>query len=654
MLFGRKCRGPLQILKERLIDKEVCEVNISQYLSSLKTQLEKIHEFAQSNLSKSQGMMKSTFDKSTKTRKFKVGDQVLVYFPVPTAPLTHKFSGPYTISKCMNNNNYVINTPDRRKSSQLVHVNLLKEYHQPVAKPVALHCALDSNVTRYSKLSKSTKSTRVQPDDNEVFNLIPALRDSSSNTAILNQMSDYFQHLPPDRRSQLQDLLNEHRAVCEDVPGKCNTAEHDILLAPDTAPIRQQFYRIGQEKLKLMKEEVAYLLRNGLATPSSSPWASPCILVPKPNGQVRLCTDFRKVNNVTIKDSYPLPRIDDIIDSVGKSKFLTQLDMLKGYHQIPLTKRARLISAFITPFGLFEYTRLPFGLCNAPATFQRVVNEIVQDLEGVYAYLDDIVIVSDTWEEHLHRLRALLARLKQCGLTINLAKSSFCKAQVKYLGHVIGSGKILPKAENIDAIVTYPIPKDKKSLLRFLGMTSYYRKFCKNYSTIACPLTELTSTKRKFVWSATCQLAFEQLKNILCSKPILAMPDLSKPFSIQVDACDTGIGAVLLQEDPETMNLHPVSYYSYKLKPHQRSYATVEKELLGIIMALQKYEVYFSTHLPVNIYTDHNPLTFLSRARLSNQRILRWSLYLQNFNLIIHYLKGTDNTLADALSRVHT
>ena len=360
------------------------------------------------------------------------------------------------------------------------------------------------------------------------------------------------------------------------------------------------------------------------------------------------------MNNVTIKDSYPLPRIDDIIDAIGKSKFLTQLDMLKGYHQIPLTKRARLISAFITPFGLFEYTRLPFGLCNTPATFQRVVNELIQDLEGVYAYLDDIVIASDNWEEHLHRLRGLLARLKTCGLTINLAKSSFCQAQVKYLGHVIGSGKILPKAENIEAIVTYPTPKDKKSLLRFLGMTSYYRKFCKNYSTIACHVTELTSTKRKFKWNDTCQLAFEQLKNILCSKPILSMPDLSKPFSIQVDACDTGIGAVLLQEDPETKEFHPVSYYSYKLKPHQRSYATVEKELLGIIMSLQKYEVYFSTHLPVNIYTDHNPLIFLSRARLSNQRILRWSLYLQNFNIVIHYLKGADNTTADALSRVHT
>ena len=491
----------------------------------------------------------------------------------------------------------------------------LKKYLKPLPKPVALHCASDSNVTRCKDVTRSTK----EHVNDDLSSLIPALVDNNSD--ILNQMSDYFQHLSPDQSSQLQELLNEHRDVCRDLPGTCSTAKHDIQLAPDTKPIRQQFYRISQEKLKLMKDEVVYLLSSGLATPSSSPWASPCILVPKPNGQVRLCTDYRKLNNVNIKDSYPLPRIDDIIDAVGKAKFLTQIDMLKGYYQIPLTKKAKLISAFVTPFGLFEYTRLPFGLCNAPATFQRVINTNIQDLDGTYAYLDDILIVSDTWEEHLRRLCALLARLKKIGLTINLAKSSFCKAQVKYLGHIIGSGKILPKAENIDAINNYPTPTDRKSLLRFLGMTSYYRKFCKNYSTIAYPLTELTSTRKKFIWTETCQLAFEQLKSILCFKPVLSMPDLSKPFSIQVDACDTGVGAVLLQEDPETKVHHPVSYYSYRLKPHQRSYATIEKELLGIILTLQKYEVYFSTHLPVTIYTDHNPLTFLTRARLTNQNL---------------------------------
>ena len=182
-------------------------------------------------------------------------------------------------------------------------------------------------------------------------------------------------------------------------------------------------------------------------------------------------------------------------------------------------------------------------------------------------------------------------------------------------------------------------------------MTSYYRKFFKNYSIVASPLTDLTSCKKKFIWSESCQHAFNQLKNVLCSYPVLAAPDLSRPFIIQVDACESGVGAVLMQENPKTQLLHPVSYYSYKLKKHQLSYSTVEKELLAIILTLQKYEVYFSTNMPLTIFTDHNPLIFLARARLSNQRILRWSLFLQNFNLTIHYIKGTENSIADALSR---
>ena len=313
-----------------------------------------------------------------------------------------------------------------------------------------------------------------------------------------------------------------------------------------------------------MKEEVAYLVKNGLAIQSTSPWGSPCLLVP--HGKVRLCTDYRKVNLVTVKDSYPLPRIDDILDAIGNAKYLTQIDMLRGYYQILLTDRAKLISAFITPFGLFQYERLPFGLSNAPATFQRVVNGVIQDLDGTYAYIDDIVLVSDTWEEHLDRLQALFARLKEAGLTVNLAKSTFCKAKVRYLGHIIGCGEIIPKTENIAAITEFPVPTNRKSLLRFLGMTSYYRKFCKNFSIVATPLIELTSPKKKFTWSDSCQKAFEQLKDVLCSSPVLAAPDLSRPFIIQVDACDTGIGAVLMQENPDTQMLHPVCYYSYKLK----------------------------------------------------------------------------------------
>ena len=654
MLYGHKVRGPLQILKDKMLNTDKLEnVTVSYYVEKMKSNFEKIHNFAFKNLASSQEVMKSNFDLKSKVRKFKEGDLVLAYFPIPRSPLQHKFSGPYVVKKCVNNNNYIISTPDRRKSSQLVHVNLIKKFHGNP--PVALHCLSDSSVLPPKEFNATVHQSKTPLSFNS--DLYPSTDlvswTDSSNQEILKNVLVYLQHLPMQQRSQLATLFHDYQEICGDVPKLCSEVEHDIELEPDTRPIRQQYYRISQEKQIRMKEEVTYLLTNGLATRSTSPWASPCLLVPKPNGKVRLCTDYRKVNTVTIKDSYPLPRIDDILDAIGNAKYLTQIDLLRGYYQIPLTDKAKLISAFITPFGLFQYNRLPFGMSNAPATFQRLVNRVVQDLDGTYAYIDDIVVTSETWEEHIYRIQSLFVRLKSFGLTVNLAKSSFGKAKVRYLGHIIGSGEIIPKSENIAAITEFPVPSNRRSLLRFLGMTSYYRKFSKNYSVVASPLIDLTSPKKKFVWSQNCQHAFDQLKNLLCSNPIIAAPDPSQPFYIQVDACDTGIGAVLMQKNADTHMLHPVCYYSYKLKEHQRSYSTVEKELLAIILTLQKYEVYFSSNIPVTIYTDHNPLTFLARARLSNQRIFRWSLFLQNYDLTIHYIKGTANSIADALSRVH-
>ena len=402
-----------------------------------------------------------------------------------------------------------------------------------------------------------------------------------------------------------------------------------------------------------MKEEVDYLLEHGIATPSKSPWASPCLLVPKEDGSTRFCTDYRKVNNVTVKDSYPLPLIDDLIDSVGQARFVTKIDLLKGYYQVALTDRAKLISAFITPFGLFQYEVMPFGLTNAPSTFQRLINYTIQGLEGVYCYLDDILVTSQSWEEHFMRLEELFKRLKKASLTINLKKSTFSKATVTYLGHIVGNGIIRPKAANIEAVLKYPVPTTRKSLQRFLGLASYYRRFCKNFSSVASPLTSLTSSKVNFSWNDDCQASFDQLKLLLCNDPILMSPDFNKTFILQVDACDSGAGGVLLQESSDGV-LHPVSYTSSKFKKHQRSYSTIEKETLSLVLSLQKFECYLQGTREILVYTDHNPLTFIEKMKTHNQRLLRWALFLQKFNLKVCHIKGKDNVIADALSRVHT
>lgn len=354
---------------------------------------------------------------------------------------------------------------------------------------------------------------------------------------------------------------------------------------------------------------------------------------------------------MTVPDSYPIPRIDDLVDAVGQSRFLTKIDLLKGYYQVPLTKSAQLISAFVTPFGLYHYLVMPFGMRNSPATFQRLMNYLLQDLDRVHVYLDDILVLSDTWTEHLERLSSVLQRLRNANLTVKLSKTSFCRATVTYLGHVVGQGLVRPKAANIKVILDFPVPTTKKGLMRFLGMAGFYRRYCPNFSEVAAPLTQLTSGKRRYAWTDECQDAFQQLKTLLASNPVLVAPNFKLPFHLQTDASNLATGAVLLQEDTQGI-LHPVAYHSVKLNKHQLNYSTIEKELLGIISAIKKFECYlYGGSYPVKVYTDHNPLTFLDRNKLSNQRLLRWSLYLQQYNLQIHHIKGRDNTIADALSR---
>ena len=397
-------------------------------------------------------------------------------------------------------------------------------------------------------------------------------------------------------------------------------------------PIKQHPYRCNPLKQAQFNEEIRYMEENGIIENSNSPWSSPCILVPKPDLSFRFCTDYRKVNSVTKSDSYPLPRIDDCIDKVGNAKFVSTYDLLKGYWQVPLTSRAKQISAFITPQGLYQYKVLPFGMKNAPATFQRLMNEVIAGLPNTEVYIDDIVLYSSSWEEHLKATFDLFDRLTKAKLTVNLAKSQIAKAKVKFLGHVIGQGEIKPVHAKVEAVVNFPQPNTKRELMRFLGMAGYYRKFCHNFSDIVSPMTNLLRKNVKFVWTERCVQAFNTIKSMLASAPILSAPDFTKPFILAVDASDVGVGAVLMQED-DLHICHPICYLSKKLNRHQRNYSTIEKEALAVILALQHFEVYlYAVPRPIVIYSDHNPLMFVQKMKNKNQRLLRWSLALQEFD----------------------
>jgi len=636
LLFGRKVRGPLKLVKEKLLnDSSDHTTTVSVYLKNLQKTLAQVRQIAKDNLIKGQAQMKLKYDKCAQQRNFKVGDKVLAYIPIPGSPLAAKYQGPYAIERKLNDTNYIIKTPDRRKMTQSIHINRLK---------------------LYMPNSPDTTDDLPQRLPCNVINMVEDPLDinpwiNACNSDILGNLSLFLNHLCSDDMQGISNLFQNYLPVFSDTPGKCNVIKHDIELVPGTLPIRQAPYRLNPEKKQQMREEVNYLLQNGLAVPSSSPWASPCLLVPKEGGQLRMCTDYRRLNVVTIPDSYPLPRVDDLIDAVGQSKYLSKIDLHKGFYQIMLTEKARVTSAFITPFGLYEYLVMPFGMRNSPATFQRVMNFTLRGLEGVHVYLDDILILSETWSQHLKSLSCVLQKLQDANLTIRLAKCTFCSATVTYLGHIVGNGKVRPKTANVEAILNYQVPSTRKSLMRFLGMVGFYRRYCPNLAEVAAPLTRLTSRKVSFNWTPECQRSFEQLKQFLSSDPVLAAPDFQKPFILHTDASDLATGAVLLQDDDQGV-LHPVAYHSTKLAKHQLAYSTIEKELLGILNAIKKFECYlYGGAHPIQIFADHNPLTFLEKNKYSNQRLLRWSLSLQPYHLQVKHIKGRDNVVADALSR---
>ena len=590
--------GPLLLLKEKWLDEDPEKISVLKYVATFKDRLFRAGQIAKRNLQESQSKMKVWYDRKAKSRCFEPGDRVLVLFPVVGNPLEAKYSGPYKVVKKISDTNYLVKTPDRRKETQVCHINMLKAYHE---KPKPELVTLNNRLGLAEKEEDTESEVRLGNDQQPI---------KLQNSQILNDLGTKLSHLPLVQRKELAEVITQYREVFPDVPSKTNLIEHDVDVG-DSAPIKQHPYRVSPMKKELLDKEVQYMLKNDIIEESQSNWSSPCILVPKHDYGFRFCTDFRKVNDKTKSDSFPIPRITDCIDQIGNAKFVSTFDMLKGYWQVPLTQRAREISAFVTPSGLYQYKVMPFGMKNAPATFQRMVNKLVRDIDRCEGYIDDVVIFSNNWSDHIRQIEHFFQIMREAKLTINLMKSEFGKATVKYLGHIVGQGQVRPLDAKIQTIVKYPIPTSRKELARFLGMAGYYRNFCLNFSEIAAPLTNLLSKKVKFVWTDDCQLAFDKIKLLLQKSPVLKSPDYEKPFKLIIDSSDVGTGSVLVQEASDGLD-HPVSYFSKKFLKYQKNYSVVEKETLGLVLALEHFDVYLgSTPFKIKVYTDHNPLTFL-------------------------------------------
>ena len=317
-----------------------------------------------------------------------------------------------------------------------------------------------------------------------------------------------------------------------------------------------------------------------------------------------------------------------------------------------MSEESRSKTAFTTPFELFQFTVMPFGLCGAPATFQRMMDQLLRGTEEyAMAYLDDLVIYSCSWENHLQHLRSILDKLREAGLTAKPMKCQFGMSQCVYLGHVVGSGVVQPEESKVKSVKSFPTPKTKKNVRTFLGLTGYYRKFIPDYASIAVPLTELTrkSAPCTITWNAECEKAFQKLKDLLCCSPVLSSPDFNREFVLQTDASEFGVAAVLSQYDKNNED-HPIAYFSRKLLPREQRYSTVEKECLAIKLGVQAFHVYLLGR-PFIIQTDHRSLEWLNRLKDNNARLTRWSLSLQPFQFCINHRPGKANSNADALSR---
>lgn len=499
------------------------------------------------------------------------------------------------------------------------------------------------------------------------FNLCQDILEYTTDSqcpSAFNSLTDTNTHLHAyedllvEQKSQIDNIITDFKSISADSNnlGLTDLEEH-VIDTGDHPPMKQKYYPIPVHYKQRVEAEINDMLRMGIIEKSNSPWNSPLLVVPKPNGDLRICLDSRKLNSVTKIDSYPMPRIQDILDSLNNAKFLSSIDLKSAFFQINLHPDSREKTSFSIPgVGAFQFCRMPFGLVNASARMMRLMDKVFgPEFAGrLFTYIDDIILVSNSYHEHVDLLKRVYQRLKEVGLTINFEKSVFCRSSLKFLGFIVDRHGLRTDSDKVKAILEYPVPTNQKEVRRFLGMASWYRRFIQNFSLVTAPINSLIKKQPKgkaFSFPQEAILAFNEIKQRLVSAPILSIPKFDKPFIISTDASDLGLGCVLSQKDDEGKE-HPVAFASRSLTKPERNHATTEKELNALIFALEKFRGYIEgSPFPTTIYTDHSSLKWLVSLKSPTGRLARWAVRLSQFNLKIEYRRGSDNALADALSR---
>ena len=475
---------------------------------------------------------------------------------------------------------------------------------------------------------------------------------------------------PQEQADKARSLFKEYHDIFSlekrDM-GHTNATKHKIVLKdPDTPPFKERFRRIPPPQLDEVREHLKLMLDTGVIQPSNSPWCNAVVLVRKKDGSLRFCIDFRKLNSLTVKDSHPLPRICETLESLAGAAHFSTFDMNFGFWQVPMDEESKQYTAFtLCSMGLYECESMPFGLCNAPPTFQRLMQNCLGELNLTYCliYLDDVIVFSDTPEEHLRRIRVVFDRLREHGLKLKPSKCEVFKSEINYLAHHVSQKGVLPSKKNLESIAQCPPPYTYTKVKSFVGLVGHYRRFIKGFAKIAAPLYDLTSGDNKDKKSEYVNLspeareAFDRLKAACLQAPIFSFPDFNKPFLLGMDASGRGLGAVLSQKQADG-RYHPITYASRVMNETEQRYHSNKQEFLALKWAVT--EQFHEYLLPYGknrnefvVCTDNNPLTYIFSSANLDAAGQRWVARLTSYNFSLEYQKGTNNTVADFLSRMN-
>jgi len=460
------------------------------------------------------------------------------------------------------------------------------------------------------------------------------------------------QQLTDEQTKQIHALLTEYLDVFDPNPGLTDLVTHHIQLV-DEMPCWQASYPIPESMRDEVENELRRLERNGIIEEDNeTKFNSPLMVIRKPTGGLRLVNNFVKLNEKTVKERYDMKNAHELIYRVAGAKYISRIDLNSFYFQLNLAPECRHYTGFNTPWGSFHYNVLAQGLCGAPMTAQRLIDRVMRGSHKFSAGLmDDLVVFSTSWNDHLVHVRDVLERLRNAGLTANVAKCIFSANSIKILGFWIKDGKICLDDGKVEAVKNWKLPRNKTQLKSYLGFLNFFHHFLENYATLAAPLTDMLARKKpdKLVWTQKERDAFESLKLALLKKPILRPPDPTKPMKVFTDANSVAVAGILAQYDEEAQSNYVIAYASRKLLPQERNYSTIEAETLAVVFAVQKFRQWIFGR-EILVYTDHRPLQWIGSLMKHNSRIARWALILQDYDIKTTYIKG-ENQIADALTR---